>query len=667
MNPVQLWGNLLSYSAQVLALVAAGAILQLLFRARLPRAHLLFCQLMLLVCFLLPAVQPWQSRLIVVPEDTPVAVVPIATSQPLQQLPAQRPAIPWEKTALMALAAGVALRALWLLVGLARLSRYRTSATPLYPLPEAIEAARLRTGAEAVVCVSSDVEGPVTFGYLYPVILLPPAILEKPFETQFAIASHEFLHVRRHDWLLTICEELAGVVLWFHPAVWWLLAQIRLSREQVVDREVVSLTSARDPYVTALLSMAGTRLRLDLAPAPLFLRKRHLAQRIRALLKEVSMSKQRLISSYVSIAAMLVLAVGFAVVLFPLNGTAQVQVQQVNFNDGPGVTVDPGGKLLHRPPVRYPAAALPGRIEGIVTAVLTLSADGTVSDARVVSGPEDLRRTVLESALQWHYLNEAKSPSTAQAVVEFRIPVAPPVQTGVIGGVIGPAPTTPPPPPPPPGAVQVPPSELRFYFAGSGTAPMATQGTLPVLGSIDVSRLPELLQNMLRDRLAPFQGQPASGDLMNMIRDLASAVDSHLTCQWRISPESRNVSLVLTLSDGTAPLAIQTSSTPQTNFPSTPGVQRIRVGGNVQTARLTEAPAPEYPALARSARISGVVRFDVVIGQDGRITNMQLVSGHPLLVPAAQAAVRQYAYQPTLLNGEPVEVMTQVDVNFSLQ
>ena len=363
MNPVQLWGNLLSYSAQVLALVAVGAILPMLFRVRLPRAHLLFCQLMLLVCFLLPAVQPWQSPLIVVPEAAPAAVVTVAAPQPVAPQPAQRPAIRWEELALMALAAGAVLRALWLLVGLARLGRYRTSATPLYPLPEAIEAARVRTGAEAVVCVSSDVEGPVTFGYLYPVILLPPAILDQPFETQFAIASHEFLHVRRHDWLLTICEELAGAVLWFHPAVWWLLAQIRLSREQVVDREVVALTSARDPCVTALLSMAGARLRLDLAPAPLFLRKRHLAQRIRALLKEGSMSKQRLISSYVSIAAMLVIAVGFAVVLFPLNGTAQVQVQQVNFNDGPGVTVDPGGKLLHRPPVRYPAAALPGRID----------------------------------------------------------------------------------------------------------------------------------------------------------------------------------------------------------------------------------------------------------------------------------------------------------------
>jgi periplasmic protein TonB len=95
--------------------------------------------------------------------------------------------------------------------------------------------------------------------------------------------------------------------------------------------------------------------------------------------------------------------------------------------------------------------------------------------------------------------------------------------------------------------------------------------------------------------------------------------------------------------------------------------QRIRVGGNVQEARLSKKVVPTYPPLARSARISGVVRFNAVIGTDGRIQNLQLVSGHPLLVPSAQAAVTQWIYQPTLLNGEPVEVMTQIDVNFTLQ
>ncbi|MBC8167310.1 MAG: energy transducer TonB [Bryobacteraceae bacterium] len=93
---------------------------------------------------------------------------------------------------------------------------------------------------------------------------------------------------------------------------------------------------------------------------------------------------------------------------------------------------------------------------------------------------------------------------------------------------------------------------------------------------------------------------------------------------------------------------------------------QIRVGGNVQAAKLVRKVEPVYPPLAMQARIQGVVRFNVVTGKDGRISNMTLVSGHPLLVPSATESVRQYEYQPTLLNGQPVEVVTQVDVNFTL-
>ena len=73
-----------------------------------------------------------------------------------------------------------------------------------------------------------------------------------------------------------------------------------------------------------------------------------------------------------------------------------------------------------------------------------------------------------------------------------------------------------------------------------------------------------------------------------------------------------------------------------------------------------------YPPLAKQARIQGTVRFNAVIGKDGTIQNLTLVSGHPLLVPSATEAVSQWVYQPTLLNGEPVEVVTQIDVNFTL-
>jgi len=94
--------------------------------------------------------------------------------------------------------------------------------------------------------------------------------------------------------------------------------------------------------------------------------------------------------------------------------------------------------------------------------------------------------------------------------------------------------------------------------------------------------------------------------------------------------------------------------------------KRIRVGGQVQTAKLVNKVTPVYPPLAKQARIQGTVRLQAVIAKDGSVVELQVLSGHPLLVQAALDAVRQWRYHPTLLNGEPVEVVTTVDVIFTL-
>jgi protein TonB len=92
----------------------------------------------------------------------------------------------------------------------------------------------------------------------------------------------------------------------------------------------------------------------------------------------------------------------------------------------------------------------------------------------------------------------------------------------------------------------------------------------------------------------------------------------------------------------------------------------VRIGGNVQAAKLVNRITPIYPPLARQTRISGTVRLHAIISKDGTIQQLEVISGHPLLQQAALDAVRQWRYQPTLLNGEPVEVDTTIDVIFSL-
>jgi periplasmic protein TonB len=94
--------------------------------------------------------------------------------------------------------------------------------------------------------------------------------------------------------------------------------------------------------------------------------------------------------------------------------------------------------------------------------------------------------------------------------------------------------------------------------------------------------------------------------------------------------------------------------------------QRIKIGGSVQQAKLVRQPKPVYPPLAKQARISGTVHLSAIIAKDGTIQKLEVIGGHPLLIPSALEAVKQWVYQPTLLNGEPVEVQTTIDVNFTL-
>jgi protein TonB len=94
--------------------------------------------------------------------------------------------------------------------------------------------------------------------------------------------------------------------------------------------------------------------------------------------------------------------------------------------------------------------------------------------------------------------------------------------------------------------------------------------------------------------------------------------------------------------------------------------KRIRVGGQVESAKLIFQPKPDYPPLAKMARIQGTVRLDAVISKDGTIQDLKVISGHPLLVKAALDAVARWRYQPTMLNGDAVEVATEIDVNFTL-
>jgi TonB family protein len=105
-----------------------------------------------------------------------------------------------------------------------------------------------------------------------------------------------------------------------------------------------------------------------------------------------------------------------------------------------------------------------------------------------------------------------------------------------------------------------------------------------------------------------------------------------------------------------APVAVPKAATPN----------RVLVSQEVSQGLLVHQVAPEYPALARQARIQGTVVLKALISKDGSMEGLTVMSGHPMLVPAAMDAVKQWKYKPYFLNGEPVEVETTINVNFTL-
>lgn len=417
--------NISAFALQLGAVIGAGLLLSLAVKVGRPRAALIYWRVVLMACLLLPLAQPWTAA-------KPELQVPaVSTGSEARDAewkvttpPVERRPKAWTTTelVLLALVAGIAARGLWLALGAVSLVRLRRMATPIDPVPSVFADAQSRLDVQATIAVADNVSGPITFGLFDPIVIVPPGVLELDAEVQEAIAYHEMLHVRRRDWVDEVFEELVRTVFWFHPAMWWLVDRIQLSREQVVDQEAIALTASRERYVRALVSVALARRSMALVPAPLFLRRSHLKQRITRILQETTMTTRRLIASLTLSTAALGLATVLAVRAFPLQAEAQTPTDQ--FSGDPVAIVKGGANLLHAAMPEYPKRAIEQRVEGDVVLEATLDDRGEVADARVLSGPDELRKAALESVLNWHYSSAALGSASTQVTLRFHLPAA---------------------------------------------------------------------------------------------------------------------------------------------------------------------------------------------------------------------------------------------------
>jgi TonB family protein len=626
MNAQVISNDLLVYAAQIAVVGGAATLIVRLAQLRAPGARLLFWHSTIAACLLLPVLRPWKTE---VAQGAITVTTAVVSTHPLKAAPTWN--LPSFAAILLgAIVAGIAMRLIWLGAGLWKLRRFRLHSRPFE--------GGAPWNVEADLRLCDEISSPVTFGYRNPVILLPPRFSELRSEMQEAILWHEMFHVWRRDWSWMLAEEIVRAIFWFHPAIWWMLGEAQLAREQAVDRMVIDATGAREPYLDALLAIAGAPARLDLAPAPLFLKRRHFKQRVVSIVREVRMSKARLISTFAASAAML------AGVCWMITGTLPLTAAPQNVNDAPGVSVATGSTpLIHRSPVMYPAEALTKGVQGNVTVQAKLGSDGSVVDASVVSGPEELRKAALESVLNWHFDHSAAG-STQQVSIDFTLPAQ---SAGASGAAVRPMITSMP----------------------ANLEPKAIK-------SIEISGLSEEAKGQLLAQLPVHEGDTLSpgdfGKLVNAVRsfdshlvvaigahDLPSGLDIRIRTQTSIGSLGGIVDLVA-------------GPVPPLPAPPAPGVSvatapsAIRVGGNVQQANLITQIRPVYPPDAKAARVQGQVRFEATIGADGHVQNLRVVSGDPLLVNSAMEAVKQWVYKPTLLNGQPVTVVTQVDVNYTL-
>jgi TonB family protein len=286
--------NLFSYSLQIGVLVGFCAGMPRLLRVSAPSLQHTFWRAVLLACLLLPLVQPWHPSARIghgaaasaaqSGRSDAASVVFVFASDAARMHN-------WGFAVLIVLVAGAAGRLAWVCAGLVRLRRRSASDTDANGEFDELQAS-LRTHAS--IRWSQDVQQPVTFGLLHPIVLLPMSVRSLQPRAVRAVVAHELFHVQRRDWAWLVLEECLRAVFWFHPAMWWLISRVQLARETVVDELSILFTNARRTYLDTLLTLADESALSSSSP---FSHRRHLFHRVMLLSKEGGMSPIRVIAA----------------------------------------------------------------------------------------------------------------------------------------------------------------------------------------------------------------------------------------------------------------------------------------------------------------------------------------------------------------------------------
>ncbi len=569
--------------------------------------------------------------------------------------------------------------------------------------------------------------GPLTSGIFRKTILVPQTAADWSIDRRRLVLAHEMAHVKRNDALGQCLSQVVCGLYWFNPLVWYAVHRLRLERERACDDYVLSLGAPAPDYADHLVQIArgmnnGLRLAVSMAHPS------QLKSRIVAILDSRVRRKQMtrfttaaLLTATVAITAGIgsIQFTRLAAIPLPPGLLAPPPVPAPRATakaPSPPIAkpvqapVQEPGYVVNRAAISYPAEARQKRVEGSVVVELNFNANGEIVDSRVLSGPEELRQSAIQTALQGKYaINMARS---LQVIVDFKLPDA---GTGQISGSTADASRV-----PIPGVLIAATNtdtgitittvtdqdgayrlqklsqgryrlsarlsgfqdrsfdgvrlddgqQVRLNFqlapgagasrvwsiAASSPISLPDQFNSAPIANIRLFGLSETVFTEMTEKLRAYKGQLISTDLLTRMRtSIKETTRGDKPADFTISSRT----------DGTIEILI--------GFPpqGPPVVElapvAVRVGGNVLAANLVRQVKPVYPQAAKDNRLQGVVVLEVNIATDGTVSDARVITGHPDLVQSAFEAVRQWVYTPVLVDGRPVEVVSTITINFAFQ
>jgi TonB family protein len=569
-------------------------------------------------------------------------------------------------------------------------------------------------GTRVKIQESERVRVPVTLGLRTLRIILPPDWRTWSEEKMNIVLAHELAHVRRRDPLFALLAALNKCIFWFHPLAWWLERRLAVLAEQAADDAGMTAAPNAESYARTVLEVASSMKEQNrrlvwhgvAMDGPLLVQRirRVMDPRTQKYMKRLGKTARVGLLTSAGMLLWVVAAVDFHDVARAQTSGSSHLGGEISLSGGKGAQSNPNCLCFFtddrlpdpKPTTAEEAAAMERQLaanpEDDSTRLRLLRYDwkNNLESQRVplvlwlidhhpesplhqyetaglfVSYPGDHRSdaTVIADAKQRWLAQVDAHPEDAQVLLN----AARFLRERSIGETIDllkraqkldPAQKT--------KALAEVYSSVLLQSASKGKsgAPandsgLAAQIRSELQASNDVALVGAVAHRVVQDSVWHSEIDSSRWDLA-ALKTIANELVTHAQA---LEPQSQEWS---DLMQGVNGLQAGPQPRPSAGNPSIPvSPESMHVSDQVAAGALINAPLPVYPPLAKIARVEGMVILQARIGTDGRVTELKVTSGHPMLVQAALDAVRGYIYKPFLLNGNPATVQTTVKIPFSL-